>query len=92
VAPATEAELAPIRRRVAADAAARWSGASGRARRCAAVAAGELAWRPTAELEMAILGVDGAGVAAALAESIEFSPLMTAGAGLMPIPETGGAE
>jgi hypothetical protein len=87
VGPVADAELESLRRRVAAQSAARWSGATGRARRCAAVAAGELSWRAPADLEMAILGVGPAEVADALVPSRDLKALETAGAGVLPLPK-----
>ena len=86
-APATEEELAEIRRRVAADTAAEWSGATGRARRCAAVAAGAVQWRPAAELEMSALSVSVEMVNATLTGFSVWENLQNTGAGILPIVE-----
>jgi len=86
-APAGEEELAIVRRRVAAANAAAWSGASGRARRCAAVAAGAVMWRPSSDLEMTILSVSAEAVSATLAGFAAWDDLLSTGAGMLPIAE-----
>jgi len=86
-APATDEELAEIRRRVAADTASKWSGATGRARRCAAVAAGAVRWRPAAELEMSALSVPVEMVNAILTGFSVWDNLQNTGAGILPIVE-----
>ena len=85
--PVTEQELVEIRRRVAADAAARWSGATGQARRCAAVAAGAARWRPSAELEMSALSVPVEMVNVILAGFSVWENQRNTGAGILPIIE-----
>lgn len=86
-APVTETELVEIRRRVAAAAAARWSGATGQARRCAAVAAGAARWRLAAELEMSALSVPVETVNSVLGEFSSFENQHNTGAGILPIIE-----
>lgn len=56
--PADETELEPVRKRVAAEVVQRAGGVLGRARVCAAIAAGADGWRSPAEREMAALTVD----------------------------------
>jgi len=85
--PVTEEELVPIRRRVAADTAATWSGATGQARRCAAVAAGAVRWRPSAELEMSALSVSVEMVNAILTGFSAWENQHNTGAGILPIVE-----
>ena len=83
--PATEEELLEIRRRVAAGTASEWSGATGQARRCAAVAAGAVRWRPSAELEMSALSVPLEMVNAVLNGFSPFENQHNTGAGVLPI-------
>jgi hypothetical protein len=85
--PVTEHELVDIRRRVAADTAATWSGATGQARRCAAVAAGAVHWRPSAELEMSALSVSVEAVNAILTGFSAWENQRNTGAGILPIVE-----
>lgn len=85
--PTTEEELAGIRRRVAAATAIAWSGATGRACRCAAVASGAVSWRTATDLEMAILSVPAEVVDATLESVADFEKLPNTGAGLLPIVE-----
>ena len=85
-APVNEEELAQARRRQAAAAAARWSGATGRARRCAAVAAGAARWQPASELEMSILSVSEELVNEVLS-SLDWDGLQITAAGVLPIGE-----
>jgi len=82
----TEEELARARRRVAAAAAARWSGATGQARRCAAVAAGAARWQPASELEMNILSVPEETVNLLLS-GLQWETLQFTAAGVLPIGE-----
>jgi len=90
--PIEEAELAPIRRRVAARYTAEAGGALGRARCAAAVAAGEVQWRSPSEVELQILSVAAEDVAAALEQWSTYDGLKTYGAGVLPISrlEPGG--
>ena len=88
-APAAEEELAVVRRRVAARTAATFSGVTGRARYGAAVAAGEVAWRPVSELELRILSVQAEAVSDSLAGFLPWEDLQTTGAGMLPIAEPG---
>jgi hypothetical protein len=83
--PATEEELADVRRRVVAASAGTWSGATGRACRCAAVASGAVAWRSTADIEMEILTVPREVVDATLRGVAEWESLQNTGAGMLPI-------
>jgi len=82
-----DAELEGVRRTVAADHASRWSGATGQARQCAAAAAGEAAWRPLAQLEMEILGVELAAVADRLEAARGWDDLEVTAAGFLPPPK-----
>jgi len=86
-APIVEEELVGVRREVAALSSAAWSGATGRARRCAAVAAGAVQWRPTSDLEMSILAVPAESVNSALAGVADWKSLHNTGAGALPIVE-----
>jgi hypothetical protein len=90
--PATEKELAEVRRRVAAASAGMWSGATGQACRCAAVAAGAVEWRTSTDLEMAILSVPLEVVDAALQSVAAWESLENTGAGVLPIVEFGEAK
>ncbi len=87
VAGTDETELASVRRAAAARELADASGATGAARRCAAVAAGDGRWRPTSEIEMAILGVEASAVEVALDAYRTYADLETLGAGVLPIPD-----
>jgi hypothetical protein len=51
------------------------------------VAAREDRWRPTAEIEMSILGVEAAPIEAALEAFRRYADLETLGAGVLPIPD-----
>lgn len=86
-APVDEDELVPARRRVAAAAAARWSGATGRARRCAAFAAGATRWQQASEMEMNILSVSMETVNMVLDGLGTWDELQITAAGVMPIAE-----
>jgi hypothetical protein len=90
--PATEDELAGVRRRVAATHAGMWSGATGQACRCAAIAAGAVEWRTSTDLEMAILSVPLEVVDAALQSISAWESLQNTGAGVLPIVEFGKAK
>jgi hypothetical protein len=83
----SEEELAEVRRRAAAKTAAEWSGISGRACRCAAVAAGAVGWRSAADLEMTALSVPLPAVDTVLEGFTDFEDLPNTGAGLLPIVE-----
>jgi hypothetical protein len=85
--PATEEELAEARRRVAASLAGTWSGATGRACRCAAVASGAVQWRTSTDLEMAILSVPLEVTNATLQSLGDWESLQKTGAGVLPIVE-----
>jgi len=85
--PTTEVELASVRRRVSAANAAVWSGATGRACRCAAVASGAVWWRTAADLEMTILSVPSEVVNTTLESMRDFDGLSNTGAGVLPIIE-----
>ena len=87
VADTEEPELAPVRRAAAARELTEASGATGAARRCASVAAGDGRWRPTSEIEMAILGVEASAVDAALEAVRTYADMETFGAGVLPIPD-----
>lgn len=88
--PVTEEELTAVRRLVAARSAARWSGALGRARRSAAVAAGAVWWRSVSELEMGILSVPMDIVNLTLSDFPAWGDLKSTGAGILPIIEVEG--
>jgi hypothetical protein len=90
--PATEEELAEARRRVAATLAGTWSGATGRACRCAAVASGAVQWRTSTDLEMAVLSVPIEVANATLQSLGDWESLQNTGAGVMPIVEFGERE
>ncbi len=85
--PVTEEELSSVRRLVAARSSAQWSGALGRARRSAAVAAGAAWWRSASELEMGILSVPLEIVNLTLGEFSTWEDLKNTGAGILPIVE-----
>ncbi len=85
-APVREEELTRARRRQAAAAAARWSGATGQARRCAAVAAGASRWQPASELEMNILSVSEETLNLLLS-GVQWEALQVTAAGVLPIGE-----
>ncbi len=85
-----ENELAPIKGRVAATAAAEMSGVAGHARRSAAVAAGAARWHQPAEFELEILTVGPEIVNGALLSFAEFATLETTGAGALPITDLQG--
>jgi hypothetical protein len=82
-------ELAPIRRRAAADASAAMSGVAGHARHAAAAAAGAVAWRQPAELELEILSLEAVAVTATLEGFAAFDELETTAAGELPIDRLG---
>lgn len=86
-APVNDGELSSAKRRVAASAAKRWSGATGRAARCAAVATGAVWWRPPAEMEMSILTVSAETVNLMLSGLVEWDTLEVVAAGVLPIVE-----
>jgi hypothetical protein len=86
-APVQEGELVTARRRTAAATAARWSGATGRARRCAAVAAGAARWRPASEMEMSILSVSVETANLVLSGLVRLEELPITAAGVLPIAE-----
>jgi len=90
--PVTEEELAEARRRVAATHAGAWSGATGRACRCAAVASGAVVWRTSTDLEMAILSVSIEVANGTLQSVADWENLQNTGAGVLPIVEFGERE
>jgi hypothetical protein len=85
--PTSEDELHGIRRREAAETAARWSGATGRARRAASVAAGMTAWRTATDLEMSLLSVAPVEVDAILTATGGWRELSNTGSGILPIDQ-----
>jgi hypothetical protein len=87
--PVTEEELAEARRRVAAAHAGAWSGATGRACRCAAIASGAVQWRSSADLEMAILSIPIEVTNATLHSLADWESHHNTGAGVLPIVEFG---
>jgi hypothetical protein len=89
---AGEEELAEVRRRVAASVAGVWSGATGRACRCAAVASGAVEWRSPTDFEMTLLSIPLADVDGALAMVGEFDNLQNTGAGVLPIVDMDDSE
>ncbi|MCG6947514.1 MAG: hypothetical protein LJE93_01170 [Acidobacteria bacterium] len=84
---ATEDELNPVQRRAAATSAAAWSGTTGQACRCAAVASGAARWRPATDLELAILSIAPEEINAALESVSIWGQLPNTGAGVLPIVE-----
>ncbi len=84
---ADEEELAETRRRVAASIAGAWSGATGRACRCAAVASGAVEWRSASDIGMTLLSVPLTDVDAILATVGGFENHQNTGAGVLPIVE-----
>ena len=84
---ATDAELAAVRRRVAAAASAEMSGVAGHARRCAATAAGASRWHQPAEFELEILTVSSEIISEVLGNFASFDGLETTGAGVLPIDD-----
>jgi len=88
----TEEELAEARRRAAAAQAGAWSGATGRACRCAAVASGAVEWRTATDLEMTILSVPVEVVNLTLQSVANWEVLQNTGAGVLPIVEFGERE
>jgi hypothetical protein len=90
--PVTEEELAEARRQAAATHAGAWSGATGRACRCAAVASGAVVWRTSTDLEMAILSVPIEVANATLQSVADWENLQNTGAGVLPIVEFGEGE
>ena len=82
-----EATLDALERRIADSWPRLVGGATGSARECASLAAGEKRWRPASEIEMAILGVDPTQIGIALDAVGSFDALETAGAGVLPIPD-----
>jgi len=88
----SEDEFSAVRRRVAAAYAGRWGGTTGRACRCAAVAAGAVVWRSTADIEMTILTVPLEVIDAALRGVAEWESLHNTGAGVLPIIEFDESE
>jgi len=85
VAAPDEAELAPVRRRVAARLAADSGGTLGRAGACAALAAGAQPWQNARELELETLGLEPEAVGRSLAGAADLAGLETAAAGVLPI-------
>jgi hypothetical protein len=90
--PATEEELAEARRLAAAAQAGAWSGATGSACRCAAVASGAVGWRTSTDLEMAILSMPLEVVNSTLLSVADWEGLQNTGAGVLPIAEYGERE
>ncbi len=87
---ATDDDLAPVRRRVAAAASAEMSGVAGHARRCAATAAGASRWHQPAEFELEILTVNAGFVSEILQGFVSFDGLETTGAGVLPMDDLKG--
>ncbi|MCP4903053.1 MAG: hypothetical protein GY906_39315, partial [bacterium] len=81
----SETELAPLRRETAAQRAAEQSGALGRARLAAAVAAGDRAWLLGTQDEMRVLTVESEEVTAQLEQWRDLAALRVTGAGVLPI-------
>ncbi|MEJ2580146.1 MAG: hypothetical protein P8127_00675 [Acidobacteriota bacterium] len=84
---ATEDELNPVQRRAAATSSAAWSGTTGRACRCAAVASGAARWRPASDLELTILSMSPEEINAVLESVSVWEQLPNTGAGVLPIVE-----
>jgi hypothetical protein len=86
-APTSEAELADLRRRLAAQATSDFSGPLGHARRCAAVAAGSVSWRLPSELELELLTTTPELITDVMSGIRSWNLLQTTGAGVLPIPD-----
>lgn len=84
-----EDELAGIRRTVAARIMAEASGPLGRARRCAAVAAGGIVWSPPSQIELEALTLESEVVESELQQLRDIDALQTTGAGVMPVAAPG---
>jgi hypothetical protein len=86
-APVSEAELAQIRRPLAAQIASQSSGPIGYARRCAGVAAGSRRWRLPSEMELEVLTANPESITEVLAGLASWELIGTTGAGVLPIPQ-----
>ncbi len=84
-----EAELVEVRGRLAATVAADASGPLGRARLCAAAAAGDVAWRTPADLELEIMTLSAEQLDGVLGQLPKWKDASTTGAGVLPVPEVG---
>jgi hypothetical protein len=84
-----EEELAPVKRRVAAESSASMSGVAGHARRASAVAAGAAGWQQPAEFELEILTQTADSITAVVMGLATWEELETTGAGVLPIAELG---
>ncbi len=84
--PVKEADIGGVRRLVAQSWSAATSGASGQARRAAAVAAGAVRWRTPADLELEILTLQAEPLSAELAALGPYERLASCGAGVLPVP------
>jgi hypothetical protein len=87
VAPVADEELAPVRRRVAAELSAAMSGPVGHARRCAAFAARYASWQQPSDLQMESLTLSPEVVSGLLAAFGSWQDVQTTGAGVLPIPD-----
>ena len=85
-----EAELVEVRGRLAATMAANASGPLGRARLCAAAAAGDVAWRTPADLELEIMTLSAEQLDGVLGQLPKWKDASTTGAGVLPVPEVVG--
>lgn len=91
-APTTEEELTGVRRRTAVRLAAETGGVLGRARTCAAIAAGEQPWQTAREVELDVLGTGVEEVAPVLGRLADLAALETVGAGVLPIVDPAEVE
>ncbi len=86
VAGVDEVELIESRRRLAASVAADSSGPLGRARLCAAAAAGDVAWRSPTDLELEIMTLSAEQIDGVLEQLPTWEDASTTGAGVLPVP------
>jgi hypothetical protein len=84
-----ESELEALRRTVAARLTATASGSLGRARVCAAVAAGAASWRSPTEVELEVLTTDREVLEGALRGWSQRTDLDWVGAGVLPLDSAG---
>jgi hypothetical protein len=84
-----EDELAAVRPRLAAAVATAASGPLGRARLCAAAAAGDVTWRTPADLELEIISLSAEQVNGVLAQLPGWDGVPTTASGVLPVPKIG---
>lgn len=82
---ASEEEVTALRRQLSSAMAAERGGVLGRARTCAAIAAGEVQWRAPADSEMATLMLSASELGPALEAIPEWEAVSMTGAGRLPI-------